>query len=80
MKRRILLAMALLFAIFAKGARGDEAARPNILVLYANDWRYDTLGCAGHPIVETPHLDRLASEGLRFTQACVTTSICGVKS
>ena len=50
----------------------------NILVLFADDWRYDTLGCAGHPIVKTPQLDRLASEGVRFTHSCVTTSICGV--
>ncbi len=50
----------------------------NILVLYADDWRFDTLGCAGNPIVKTPSLDALAREGVRFTNARVTTSICGV--
>ena len=50
----------------------------NILILYADDWRHDTLGVAGNPVVETPNLDRLASQGMRFTQNCVTTSICGV--
>ena len=50
----------------------------NILVLYADDWRHDTLGCAGNPVVKTPNLDRLAGGGLRFTHACVTTAICGV--
>jgi arylsulfatase len=50
----------------------------NILVLYADDWRYDTLGVAGDPVVKTPNLDRLAGEGVRFTHACVTTAICGV--
>jgi len=55
------------------------AAPPmNILVLYADDWRYDTLGVAGDPVVKTPNLDRLAGEGLRFTHAGVTTAICGV--
>ncbi len=39
----------------------------NIVVLYADDWRHDTLGAAGHPVVKTPHLDRLAKEGMRFT-------------
>lgn len=54
-------------------------SRPlNIVVLYADDWRHDTLGCAGHPVVQTPHLDQLAREGVRFTHNCVTTSICGV--
>ncbi len=55
------------------------AATPmNLLVLYADDWRYDSLGVAGNPVVQTPRLDRLASEGVRFTHNYVTTSICGV--
>ena len=54
-------------------------AKPmNILVLLADDWRYDTLHVAGDPVVQTPHLDQLAREGVRFTQAAVTTAICGV--
>ena len=48
----------------------------NILVLLADDLRYDTLGCAGDTVVQTPNVDRLAQEGLRFTHACVTTPIC----
>ena len=50
----------------------------NIVVLYADDWRHDTLGCAGNPVIKTPNLDQLAKEGVRFTHNCVTTSICGV--
>lgn len=50
----------------------------NLVVLYADDWRHDTLGAAGHPVIQTPHLDQLAAEGVRFTENCVTTSICGV--
>jgi arylsulfatase len=57
----------------------SAAAKPlNILVLLVDDWRYDTLGVAGDPVVLTPHLDQLAHEGVRFTQACATTAICGV--
>lgn len=52
--------------------------RPNILLLYADDWRHDTLAVAGHPTVKTPRLDALASTGVRFTHNCVTTSICSV--
>ena len=59
-------------------ANAGEPKKPNILILYADDWRHDTLGVAGNPIVKTPHLDKLASEGVRFTHNCVTTSICGV--
>jgi arylsulfatase len=50
----------------------------NILLLYADDWRHDTLGAAGNPIVKTPVLDALAAEGVRFSENCVTTSICWV--
>lgn len=55
-----------------------SAERPNILLLYADDWRHDTLGAAGNPVVQTPSLDRLAAQGVRFTQSYVTTAICGV--
>mmetsp|Transcript_24177 Transcript_24177/g.36765 ORF Transcript_24177/g.36765 Transcript_24177/m.36765 type:complete len:255 (+) Transcript_24177:1626-2390(+) len=50
----------------------------NILLLYADDWRYDTLGIAGNPVVQTPVLDQLAKEGMRFTENCVTSSICWI--
>jgi len=52
--------------------------RPNILLLFADDQRNDTLGVAGHPIVKTPSIDRLATNGVRFTNAFVTTSTCWV--
>ena len=50
----------------------------NVVLLYADDWRHDTLGVAGNPVVKTPILDQLAGEGIRFTHNCVTTSICGI--
>lgn len=50
----------------------------NVLILFADDWRFDTLGAAGNPIVKTPNLDALAKDGIRFTHNCVTTSICGI--
>jgi arylsulfatase A-like enzyme len=54
------------------------AARPNLLFILTDDQRWDTLGAAGNPVVHTPHLDRLARGGTRFTNAFVTTSICAV--
>jgi arylsulfatase A-like enzyme len=50
----------------------------NVVVLLADDWRFDTLGVAGNEVVKTPNLDALAARGFRFTNARVTTSICGV--
>ncbi len=54
----------------------DESARPNFVVFLVDDLRFDMLGFAGHPFVETPHIDRLAREGTQFTNAFVTTSLC----
>lgn len=74
-----LLRLLLLVAFVLSGRLGAADARPmNVVVLLGDDWRFDTLGCAGNPVVKTPNLDRLAGEGYRFTQNCVTTSICGV--
>ena len=56
----------------------DERPPMNILLFYADDWRHDTMGAAGNPIVKTPFLDALAKEGVRFTENCVTTSICWI--
>lgn len=50
--------------------------RPNIVFILVDDQRNDTLGVAGHPVVKTPHVDRLAREGVRFENAYVNTAIC----
>ncbi len=66
-------------ALSANAQQNRQAKSPrNILILYADDWRHDTLGAAGNPVVKTPNLDRLAKQGVRFRRAYVTTSICGV--
>ncbi|MDA3959593.1 MAG: arylsulfatase [Planctomycetota bacterium] len=51
-------------------------SQPNILLIVADQWRSDTLGCAGHPCVQTPHLDRLAADGIRFRNAYSATPTC----
>ena len=73
-----LLLLSLTLFVGLPSACLVAAEKPmNVLVLYADDWRYDTLGIAGNPIVMTPELDRLAGQGVHFTQNCVTTSVCG---
>ncbi len=57
----------------------DPGKKPmNVLFLLADDLRWNSLHCAGNPVVVTPQIDRLAGEGIRFENACVTTSICMV--
>ena len=50
--------------------------RPNILVILTDDQRWDAMGCAGNRVVQTPNMDRLAREGVRFANVFVTTSLC----
>lgn len=72
-------ALLLLASAVCTASANAQGAKPmNILVLYADDWRHDTLSCAGNEIVKTPRIDALAKQGMRFTENCVTTSICGV--
>jgi arylsulfatase A-like enzyme len=71
-------AILLCLALAPSAVVARDESKLNIVVLYADDWRHDTLGCAGNPVVKTPQLDELARQGVRFTHNCVTTSICGV--
>ncbi len=72
--RRLIAVLILFLFPFLAGAAPPPP--PNFIVIVTDDQRWDCLGTAGHPILKTPHLDRLAAEGIRFTQAFVTTSIC----
>jgi choline-sulfatase len=48
----------------------------NVLFLFSDEHRRDALSCDGHPIVQTPNLDRLAQNGTRFLNAYTTSPIC----
>lgn len=72
MNRREFLkgaAIAAGAAGWSLGAHAQEAARPNIVLIMADDLGYGHLGCYGQEHIRTPHLDRLAAEGVRFTDA-----------
>lgn len=53
-----------------------SAQRPNILLITSDQHRGDVMGCAGHPCVQTPHLDMLAGEGTMFNRAYTDCPIC----
>jgi arylsulfatase A len=50
--------------------------KPNIVMIYADDLGYGDLGCYGHPTIRTPNLDRMAREGMRFTQWYSAAPVC----
>ncbi len=51
-------------------------AAPNIVIIYADDLGYGDLGCYGHPSIRTPNLDRMAAEGMRFTDFYSAAEVC----
>src|SRR6476646_10263025 len=69
--------LGLILALFAIApARADSPARPNVVVILADDLGWADLGCYGSKYHKTPHLDRLAAQGLRFTDAYAAAPIC----
>ena len=78
MKRTLpLLALSILSSTHLSHADTAEQ-KPNIIVVISDDQGYADMGCSGYakPDVKTPHLDKLASEGTRFTQAYSSAPIC----
>lgn len=55
---------------------GPQHPRPNILVVMTDDQTAAQMSCAGHPLLQTPNIDRLAGEGVRFSEAFCTNSLC----
>ena len=75
MKIIVSLLLALSSIPFALVA-AEPAAKPNIIIVLADDLGYGDLGCYGHPSIRTPHLDRMAAEGLRFTDFYSPAEVC----
>jgi arylsulfatase A-like enzyme len=73
----VLLAVFSLFAALARVHAADSpASRPNILFIFSDDHAQHAISCYGSKVNTTPHIDRLAQAGARFTNSFVTNSIC----
>ena len=60
----------------AKPSMDGTARSPNIIFILADDLGYGDLGCYGQPRIDTPHLDRMAEEGIRFTEVYSGYTVC----
>ena len=61
---------------FANAGFGHEAGPPNLVFIMADDLGYGDLGCYGQARIKTPHIDRLAAEGMKFTQFYAGSTVC----
>ena len=68
------LLLVILSCAFAVVLRAAD--RPNVILIIGDDISWDDFGCYGNPAARTPHIDRLAAKGLRFTNAFLTASSC----
>lgn len=73
-RRQALLA---LLALVAVGSAAAAADRPNILFIFSDDHAYQAVSAYGSGLNNTPNIDRLATEGVRFDRCYVTNSLCG---
>jgi arylsulfatase A-like enzyme len=69
------LCVLIAFAAFATTGRGADRP-PNVVLIVADDMGYADAGCYGAKDVRTPHLDRLAREGTRYSNFCVAQAVC----
>ena len=75
--KRLGLGAAVLTGLGHSSSRAcTRTKQPNIILFLSDDQRHDLMGCAGHPILKTPTMDRLAAHGVRFENMFVTTPIC----
>ena len=73
----LLSLFCFVFALSAKSNTPNTPDRPNIIFIYADDHAQAAIGAYGSVINETPNIDALASQGMRFAQSFVANSICG---
>ncbi len=78
---RISIGLSLALVLFScdnkkKIDNGIRAKRPNILFIMSDDHAYQAISAYQNHLIETPNIDRIANEGIKFTNACVSNSIC----
>ena len=83
LKCLLKIALSTVPAIIAVGGNMTFAAEvsaggqpPNIIFILADDLGYGDLGCYGQKKIETPHIDRLAEEGMKFTDLYAGSTVC----
>lgn len=77
MKYASVLYLALIASAHPGTLNADEyPAKPNVVLIYIDDLGYGDIGCYGSKDIPTPHIDRLAAEGVRFTASYITNPPC----
>jgi arylsulfatase A-like enzyme len=73
---KLLPFLLVLISLFPAPIRAGTADRPNLIWVMADDLGYGDLGCYGQKVIQTPHLDRMAREGMRLTHFYAGATVC----
>ena len=73
---RLIPALFLALALAVQAAKAQKVHPPNIVLIIADDLGYGDLGCFGQKVLKTPRIDRMASEGMRFTHFYSGSTVC----
>jgi arylsulfatase A-like enzyme len=76
LRASVLLLSVLLSGVLFTGCEEEKKHDLNFIIIITDDLGYGDPGCYGNPVIETPNIDRLAAEGMRFTQFCSVSSVC----
>jgi arylsulfatase A-like enzyme len=76
MKTNLLFALATTTLLSCIPVKAAESKTPNVVLIFADDLGYGDLGCYGATKVQTPHIDKLATEGRKFTDAHSASAVC----
>jgi len=72
-KMQKLLPLILFFWLFSPSLKAEL---PNFIIIFTDDQGYEDIGCFGSPKIKTPHLDKMATEGRKFTSFYSANSVC----
>src|SRR5438093_5476302 len=75
MKRLWMIAVGVVLVLAADQA-SETPSKPNIIFILSDDLGYGDLGCYGQKKIKTPNLDKLATEGIRFTSCYAGSTVC----
>lgn len=72
----IAIPTALPISSVLAGTEAEKGSVPNIVLILADDLGYGDLGCYGQKVIQTPHIDQMAAEGMRFTNCYAGSTVC----